>query len=295
MSDSPSRIVTHLPFRAGGSHYTSLATFQKIVETRELWLTHSAFLSDWTEGWSGGRLTAARFTSLARRSSFIPAAIPLWSRADEITKIEAHFYVVCACESGDTLSQWRAYAENGTGVSININLEIIAAAIPATVHIGNCRYVRLSEQGVIAPDAFEELDAGFQERGLRWILVTDPIHRNLDEREISAAMEAITAFLRGGGIFLKDSTFEEENETRIAILTSDAISQGLKIHYRPTVRGLVPFVKADLSGTDGWLSSVVLGPAISDDENDRTVRDFLASRGFSRVFVSRSRAPYRPR
>ncbi|WP_346867458.1 DUF2971 domain-containing protein [Clostridium sp. UBA1353] len=43
--------------------------------------------------------------------------------------VESSIYITCFSRNGDLLSQWRAYGDNGKGVSIGFNSKLISKAI----------------------------------------------------------------------------------------------------------------------------------------------------------------------
>ncbi len=45
--------------------------------------------------------------------------------AKELFKVNATLYACCFSEEGDILSQWRAYAQNGEGISIGFSNEVL--------------------------------------------------------------------------------------------------------------------------------------------------------------------------
>ncbi|WP_233890188.1 DUF2971 domain-containing protein [Paraburkholderia flagellata] len=105
-------------------HYTTAEGFKSILDGREFWATHIAHLNDSSELEYGltllkdrlGVLEAVRPNEYVRlfveraREQFRHAAVMLF-RA----------YVVCFCENGNLLSQWRGYASGGGGYSIGLS------------------------------------------------------------------------------------------------------------------------------------------------------------------------------
>ena len=284
------------------AHYTSLKSFRQIIENGTLRLTHTSHLSDFTEGTSAARLLAERFRYQARwRSHFAAATAFVHSgKLKEVEELSAHGFVVCFSADPDDMSQWRSYADDGRGVSMQVNAERVKLALGEQAIMGPCAYVDVDEdsaaRGIVGDEAFDPLDQVMKDRGWEWALGTDPNHPSFSP-QLSDAIEVIQEFLNKKGAFIKDGSFKAENETRVFVPVGATVgdSRTFPVQYRATGRGLVPYIVADLSKGDPWLSQVTLGPAISDRDNEDAVSAFLRDKGHSRVMIKHSRAPYRPR
>src|ERR1035441_3309460 len=105
------------------SHYTDAAGLCGIVRSGSLWATHIYYLNDSLEFKYGSQVINNIFTHeidssqgqitqrLRRLQECYQGHFAIWeSLADP--------YVVCFCEAGNLLSQWRAYATNGSGFAI---------------------------------------------------------------------------------------------------------------------------------------------------------------------------------
>ena len=101
-------------------HYTDLGGVRGIVGDNDLWLSNSRYSNDEEELTRGYRIanaaiTAARTERSAEQEwlSFLDSVAGLLEKpADEAV------YICCFCKFDNLLSQWRGYAANGNGVSI---------------------------------------------------------------------------------------------------------------------------------------------------------------------------------
>jgi len=104
-------------------HYTDLAALASIIEKDDLWLTNSRFCNDAEEIAYG---TGLALRVIGEREIHAPADV-----AQYLARIRADLeepgwdavYICCFCEERNLLSQWRGYAANGTGVSIEVTAQ----------------------------------------------------------------------------------------------------------------------------------------------------------------------------
>lgn len=98
-------------------HYTNSGVLVSIIQSRKTRLSARWHLNDPREGKDFANLLNEYFSE---------------ERADEerakiATKSldKFHFYVACFSEHGDLLSQWRAYGQDGEGISIGFDCEYL--------------------------------------------------------------------------------------------------------------------------------------------------------------------------
>lgn len=100
-------------------HYCSPYTFQQIIEKKCLWLSATNNMNDFAEGgWVTNALNNVihRVTN-EKNKEWIEHLLFQYNSANTPK------YVACFSKDGDILSQWRAYAQNGEGVSIGFHQE----------------------------------------------------------------------------------------------------------------------------------------------------------------------------
>jgi hypothetical protein len=210
----------------------------------------------------------------------------------------------CMSEDGDVLSQWRGYAEDGTGVAIGFSkgcLERMASAHPfdgfvlqkveyeAQEHEERLRPLFQELQRAIAAGALRP--AELRERLARAIKAAAPVPVPDTSDPEGAFTELIKKCLSltAHQYFLKASAFREEREWR---LLSFLVGTGRSAcEYRARGGRLVPYRSVDLSPAGPGISSVVLGP--KHETPAEAVRAMLARSGFPETEVRRSSATYR--
>jgi len=109
-------------------HYTSVAGALGIITTRSVWLTDYRFLNDRLELRQGidGLL-----------SKIPPAEQTSFKRAFRWHDLSNHHCVFSLSRSPKILSQWRAYASNGTGLALGLDRRFLEYAGLSLVE---CRY-----------------------------------------------------------------------------------------------------------------------------------------------------------
>lgn len=97
-----------------------MESFSKIIENKELWLTSSTKMNDTAEGeWITLALkeyidTASLSTQAERE--FFDALL------NAMENNSRHIYLSSFSEDGDSLGQWREYADRGMGIAIGFNV-----------------------------------------------------------------------------------------------------------------------------------------------------------------------------
>lgn len=91
-------------------HYCSFETFDRILQTKEIWLSNTRFMNDLQEG------------------KYILEMIRQVATDDEFVNFETNYervygkaYVACFSENGDLLSLWERYANACRGFAIGFN------------------------------------------------------------------------------------------------------------------------------------------------------------------------------
>ena len=104
-------------------HYCSTETFHSIVKNRSIWLSSLTQSNDSKEG----AVILEILIELANEADLTLAA---QGRLESALRGGFDFFDglgFCLSEEGDLLSQWRGYANDGTGVSIGFNREYLVA------------------------------------------------------------------------------------------------------------------------------------------------------------------------
>lgn len=108
-------------------HYCSLPTFLKIFKTRTLWLSDISKSNDSMElKWVYLQYRDLLNKNIDNLDNEAKKEIPLVNMILDVWMEKIHpTWCVCFSEKGDLLSQWRAYSDDGRGLSIGFDSSIL--------------------------------------------------------------------------------------------------------------------------------------------------------------------------
>jgi hypothetical protein len=262
-------------------HYTDQRGLEAILKGRALRVTHCDFMNDYREGKHARELVEAEF---GRRNE--PGAHEAFRRATaQLTRVQRNgTFLACFSAHGDLLSQWRAYAGDGAGFAIGLDLRGVE---PATFESGEWEgpylvAVRYKKQDAFIRDlvdlAVEELRAGTE----KWP------SNSLVSLSVAAAN-------------FKQSGFAEEKEWRLVWypppfgelrgMRSEKELGGLKLRF--TRHGLAPYFDWSLGeGRDCRIREIKIGP--KRPAQAWLLKEWLEILGYDdRVAVTESAVSYR--
>lgn len=291
------------------AHYTSVATFEKIVNNNEIWFSNPLYMNDWEELRFGMNEGADQFrASDAIRQACGDAEThsKLLAEFDRLfTEFDRHHvldtYVVCCSEhspddNDGLLSMWRGYGAGGVGVAIVFDLAKLQAREWSPLVVGKVRYEGSAERLAWIDAKISALSDALRQ------------HSPLDDAQLAQIAHAWIERLKEFAIFTKHSGFREEKEWRIVYFSERDKERVLApmFNYAITARGVEPKLKLKVAPLAGVIDEqttlthivdrVILGPSISTVLASNSVRRMLelspnaalASR------VRESSIPYRP-
>lgn len=250
-------------------HYASSETLVSIVQHRSLRLGGRWNLNDSDEG-----KVFARHLQTIADSELVPES-DVRKVLDELSKFES--YICCFSEKPDILSQWRGYANDGSGVSIGFNRDRLIDI------------VRGDPRCLLRPVTYADEPSGISSE-IRSLMVS--LLKSTGHPTPEFLQSAVKAMWE-----IKNSAFREEAEHRI-ILTIDGTEENKieltsKVSVCKKFRGVPTGVREfwELPLPSGIITDIVLGPKC--DSHEEVVRRLLRSEGHSAVKIRRSEATYR--
>jgi hypothetical protein len=264
-------------------HYTDLNGLQGIISNQDLWLTDSRYSNDSEEmrtgyGVAHDVLDRKRLQAAAGNDHDSIAFLDSLSQLLATPPAEA-VYIGCFCLEGNLLSQWRGYAANGTGVSLEFDPPRFA-------------YMTGPDS---PPKGLMRLWKVFYDSTTQTNIMTDAIQfasartGSVEERAKYAA-DSIFFFVPT----FKHHDFHQEDECRLIFtpLPDCTVSPRFRVS-----RGmLVPYYSVnDLTNGSFRLpiKRIVVGPSPHKDINVASVRAMLAAYGYDDVPVEGSDTPFR--
>ncbi len=278
---APANVPEHSLF-----HYTSLSGFQGIVVDKNIWATDISYLNDTRE------YTCA-IDSILRRVKERTAVQPRLARLQSLIegykwdKRSLKPFVVSFSKHEDSLSQWRGYCGDESGVSLGFDpLFLVKTANDfADAHSNDDTAVF----GTLTRCLYEEQEQNLKIDALINFFLEIP--EEVDNREISHHAIVVGVMLLAPTF--KDSSFSDEAEWRVIIQPIN--TKHIKLDYRKGKSMLVPYLKLPLSLEGDGLEKVVIGPTPHYELSIDSATAFLTSQlgHFPASQVVKSDVPYR--
>jgi len=245
-------------------HYTDQHGFLGIIQSKEIWLTHTQYLNDKHEFIYAIDLLKDEIAINKANSTDQTDQKILEKMLDGLDGIHSTNVMVCSfSEASDSLSQWRAYA-NKAGVAIGFPGEHLASiAKDNGIHLAKCLYQENDQRDLIKKViqfVFNNYKNGTYDDHFK------------DDSYIPN--QVIPLMLRIAPI-IKNPAFSEEKEWRFITIkpcTSD------KFHFRPSQSFVIPYYRQNLLSIEKELplEKVVIGPTAEPELSRRSINSALA-------------------
>lgn len=273
-------------------HYSDVDGFFNIIKNKKLWLSGPHNLNDHQEmHWALGKIRSA----LEKMTKEYP--IEQINYVWEMISNNRLTPFVCSLSSeGDLLSQWRAYARDGTGLAIGFKKELC----PNSGSLPHHNF--LVEKSITTMRV--TYDDGEQNRKIEEILKASFLSISNDENwKINQSLINAVFQLNGLAPSYKNKAFSEESEWRIihtpmimgnektnTTMTHAGISE---IKHRTSNGKLITYFEYDFSHLveQGFITDLVLGPKCAIQNYDLEI--FLSMHGLEKLEFRRSVASYR--
>jgi hypothetical protein len=266
-------------------HYTDFDGVSGIFMSRCLWLSKVSTLNDTSEV----KLAIDRFkmqASDAARSLDADEARFVEHAAGQLDSMRrTNICVAGFSEDMDQLNQWRSYANDGRGIALGFDSQVLRrAARDHHVRLLRCIYDH---------EAHERLVKDLVELLIRAYRAAPP---QSDEERAQMLEQFTSTFLLTAPV-IKDHHFAQEKEWRLVSMPRSADDPQLTAVLsgnHASVKLVLPLFPEGEPPSD-VISSVTIGPTL-DPDNVADAIDVLARHnGFRIGKVRLSRVPYRPR
>ena len=257
-------------------HYCPLDAFLGIIQSREVWLTNIFCMNDSAEHyWLRGVARRLLPREPADNENLRSLASKLFPK-DERTEV----YCCCFSELGDSLGQWRAYADDGRGLAIGFDIEFLGSLYK--------RYCGLFLKNVV-------YDPRKQEEIVERIITQLRGHHVGPPAGLPGELaEDLPATVAKVGLWFcaarcKNPAFHEERESRLVYYASagqpTAIGQR---RYRSTRGKIVPYYAIPLTADNGApvIREVVFGPKNPYKHNEAVARRLLSEKGYDATKIT---------
>ncbi|MFT3844520.1 MAG: DUF2971 domain-containing protein [Lacibacter sp.] len=277
MSTTPSRLY----------HYCSIESLYHIVKSRSIWLSNSRQMND-----SDENIWIEKYFPIIYDYFKEAKYAKLLSDSIDIYKWNSNPpFIFCLSANKDLLSQWRAYSEDGHGVSIGFNIKSIniKSEIPSpnvyarnTLGIAKVEYYTYLQKNKII-ELCKKIKEKFDNE------------KDKDERIIMCL--ELGSFLVNCALVFKNSNFREEREWRIIHTPTShyevPLSQLSSIQFRLKQNRIVTHFVYSFENDfkSNLISEIVLGPKCQMSVTE--IEQFLKYHNLKKTKITISKSTYR--
>lgn len=255
-------------------HYTTIDSFVAILESKSLWLTYIGGLNDYTELEHGVDCFHEIFKEATKTAP--PEVIDIFDKLCDNMKTtkESNICVGSFCKSGDLLGQWRAYANDGSGIAIGFNSQELSKICEINkFHFSECFY----EDAVKKKICQEVLN-----------IFLEGFDKKKDKADYHNAMKEIVMVMLVFSLFLKDGSFKEEMEVRLAT------PPGMDLDTKKIGNRWLSFYPLKLeSGLERIIQEIYVGPGNKQAELSKAIEVLLKNHKINNCSIKLSKIPYR--
>ncbi|WNH08039.1 DUF2971 domain-containing protein [Thalassobellus suaedae] len=282
-------------------HYTSLNGFISIIETQSFYCTNVNFLNDSKEFKYGEEtiLKAVENLKTNENSSILEKIknnIELQLKSDK--------YVTCFSKEGDSLSQWRAYGNDGKGISLGFEFSDLTESFDKYLTGSHIEYDEKTQLEII--EEFIRLIIEFYKK------IEDKYNWNGQDFN-NLVSKVIIKFLNNVIHTYKHPSFIDEKEYRLQLeIDGNLYKKGdFDILFKSSENLIIPYtiIKNSYSAyletkepneTEPIfglkrlpLNKIIIGPNLSFDIVKIGLEQFLTNKGYENVEIIKSEVPYR--
>lgn len=295
-------------------HYSNLSSLKAIVENQTMFCSNSAYLNDKREYYYGLDLFKDALEGkllVSSDSTEINILNSVLNRLNE--KSVSNHFATCFSLEGDLLSQWRAYADDGKGISIGFDRKKL---IDGFENVANGFYLEYNSKNQLKlVDSLITQIFDFYVKKFELLSNLESEGDLYDElsQEIN---ELIDKYI---GLF-KHSSFEEEKEFRFETSIDRQFNHSFEsVSYRIGKNNLlVPYktlatnyalekerLKDKRENLEAFeknnnfkikklpISQIIIGPSLDFELNKHSIKDFLIKNDYFDVEIKPSEVPYR--
>lgn len=287
-------------------HYTDSAGTLGILRSSTLWATHALYMNDASELRYALPMLRAAIDAVEhdhaaeRHVEHVMSALRMMLAGDDA---DPEVYVVCFCENGDLLSQWREYGRGGGGYAIGFDGRALAGDVVTTAGLTLTKVIY---------DVERQRDLARKVVGHTAAVYLRHVKAHPEDAGGGDATGVIMrSFNHAAQTFsyrVKDPAFAEENEWRLIYNRKPYVpSAQTTRHFRAGARGIVPYVeiptrpatemagpvRLDLGVSRLPVTDVLVGPTTHPEIAEQALRYLLSDLDRSEVQVGRSTIPLR--
>jgi hypothetical protein len=269
------RVTRKPPLPVMLHHYTTADGLLGILRTEHIWASNVRYMNDASELEYARKLISEELRfAIERCSGHLNKWLSEFPAVLERVFAEHEAYAACFCESGDLLSQWRAYGSSG--FALGFTAEPFSRLEAASVL--RVEYDQEVQHAVVR----KTIDIHLAEMGK--VLAAKTTGRI---PEISAQFSLMLALWTAA---FKHPAFAEEREWRII-----PIAQITPVHFRNDRGWIKPYLEIPLADGDSGMAlrSITHAPSPNPELTKRTLKLLLSDAKYAEVSICGSTVPLR--
>lgn len=282
-------------------HYTSTTGLLEIIQSNRLWASHLEFMNDFLEVKYAKELFM-HLVQKEKRSVRHKAALRFLEHTAgalyPFTNLFSFYGVSFCADGGDRLSQWRAYAREGSGYSIGFHAPELARLVERYRSGKGARRIELirvvyqrEQQESIVRNAIRKV-CGYIEA--HWT-ETEP---GKSAPRFQRLSRLLCMHLFPYVFSFKTAGFQEEKEWRL-VTWLPAVAESQTVSFRASANFIIPYLSLDLSANGRSktarlpISTVIQGPRVEAEAGMKSLELLLRKYRHSRAQVINSTIPLR--
>jgi hypothetical protein len=243
-------------------HYTDNETFIKIIENKEIWLSNIFQTNDPYDGLWIIEVIKENYPEIYDK--YIYKKMDRYKNIEYISSGQGSKYIACFSKKRDLLSQWRGYGDDGKGICIGFNENILERYVDDISHTLQ-GYLRLLPIEYKKEKQLEDIKRTYENRE-----IYDNVNPGNDD------IRWCTELIDYSAALYKQNGFREEQEIRLIYKPEQFISElqcedkirkcGTiyipQIYYRTNKQkdDIIPYYKLDISGSYDIIKEIIVGP-----------------------------------
>jgi hypothetical protein len=262
-------------------HYTTQSGLLGIIQSSEIWATHTQYLNDEKEYRHATELVASIITQRVPEAGGTDKAV-LNDMLSGIQGIESMNVCVCSfSEERDSLSQWRAYGGSSSGYAIGFNADHLAQMVSSEgFYLAPCLYNSDEKTALLAT----LVDEVFEENGAR-VRAGEKLYEDakkagfqVEDKIIAPRGGNLNAYLHRFAPILKDEAFSEEREWRI--ISRPLMCTGERYSFRIGRSMITPYYRFPMAidKRPMKIEEIIVGPTPHMQQSQASVMSLLVSR-----------------
>lgn len=264
-------------------HYTDINGLVGILQSNTIWLNNILFQNDSREYIHATDISTDVCDELIyeyeQSTEELKAALAEAARDMFCEDIGSNIFIGCFAKSGDQLSQWRAYGQNGSGFSIGFDLSKMESKECAALVTQHVNYDTKNQKQFLKRYISTYIDYLSSHIKTNAISVEDAVE----------GMLYVVVSCNIFGVSFKNEGFKEEQEVRVFIDGRDA---DCSTKFRRSGNRIVPYIEFK-SNAKLPIKEIYIGPTSDAELMEISLQMLLERYNYDNVEIKFSEIPYR--